>query len=82
VIGVQTFTWLTYPATGAAWQCPEAAVPAWLARGWELLDTPPAEPDTTKDPEPAQVAPAAEPVSDAEPSTQDAEVASEPEELT
>lgn len=78
--GVDDFTWLTHPDTGGTWRCPDPAVEAWLARGWQLGEEPP-EPDTTKDPEP-EPAPAAmqapEPIAD-EP-TEDAATAPEPEE--
>lgn len=34
------FTTLTYPATGGVFQCPDAAVEVWVARGWQPLDAP------------------------------------------
>lgn len=43
------FTWLHHPDTDGYFRCPNAAVKAWTARGWELAEGPPPEEDKTRD---------------------------------
>ncbi|MFG3340531.1 hypothetical protein [Glycomyces sp. NPDC048151] len=43
------FVKLCHPKTGGEWMCPEAAVEAWLAKGWKKADAPAAAPTTGKD---------------------------------
>jgi len=45
------FVWLVNPDIGIPWQCPQAAVGMWTARGWEPCDAP-AEVDVYHDPAP------------------------------
>lgn len=41
-----THTWVRNPETGGVWECPNVALEAYLARGWELADEP-VDPDVT-----------------------------------